>query len=410
MVQEEGIPDSGRDSSLEETHKLPRAAMDGLLRAGATETTRALRRWVPPLAEEVQRALPQYEVTGFIARGGMGAVYKGVQKALKRDVAIKMLPAEIVDDDLDFVGRFRREAQAMASLSHPNIVTVFEAGETPEGLLYFVMEYIDGTDVGELVAEQVRLPQEEALRITSAVLAALECAHGRGIIHRDIKPSNVLINKQGEVKVADFGLAKVAAADGGLTQSVVTVGTPDFLAPETYIAGFPLDQRADIYSTGVMLYKMLTGRVPRGRFDAPSGEVRGMDPRLDRIIDKAMQEDREKRYGTAKEMRLEVEEALSKPMSQAEASVFPGSKSPVAPAARGTRGWSRPRLASRQLASSCGGVGILAFLRSKEQMQCLPWQRRTRQRANHGSTFFGRTLPQNFSSRASRNPVPMAFG
>ena len=226
----------------------------------------------------------------------------------------------------------------MAALSHPNIVTVYEAGETPEGLLYFTMEYIDGTDVGELVAEQGRLPQEEALRITSAVLAALECAHGRGIIHRDIKPSNVLINKQGEVKVADFGLAKVAAADGGLTQSVVTVGTPDFLAPETYVAGFPLDQRADIYSTGVMLYKMLTGRVPRGRFDAPSGEVRGIDPRLDRIIDKAMQEDRERRYATAKEMRVAVEEAISTPMSKAKAAVLPGRKSPVTPAARGKRG------------------------------------------------------------------------
>ena len=338
MANEDGIQDPAGDSSLEETRKLTPAAMEGLLRAGAPDTTRALRRWVPPTKEEVQRALPQYEVTGFIARGGMGAVYKGVQKALKRTVAIKILPSEIVEDDLDFVGRFEREAQSMAALSHSNIVTVYEAGETPEGLLYFTMEYVDGTDVGELLAEKGRLPHDEAVRITVAVLAALECAHGHGIVHRDFKPSNVLINKQGQVKVADFGLAKIATTDGGLTQSLVTVGTPDFLAPETYIAGFVLDHRADIYSVGVMLYKMLTGRVPRGRFDAPSGEVRGMDPRLDRIIDKAMQEDREKRYATATEMRLEVEQALASPVAKTEAAALSDGKEAVTPSPMKRRG------------------------------------------------------------------------
>ena len=217
----------------------------------------------------------------------------------------------------------------MATLSHPNIVTVHEAGETLEGLLYFTMEYVGGTDVAALLAQQGRLSPQEALRITTAVCAALECAHAHGIIHRDIKPSNVLINEHGEVKVADFGLAKIIAADSGLTQTMATVGTPDFLAPESYIQGIALDERADIYSTGVMLYKMLTGYVPRGRFDAPSGQVRDLDPRLDGIIDKAMQADRDKRYATAKEMRLALEQFAASATAKQPVAKKPAARRPV---------------------------------------------------------------------------------
>lgn len=270
--------------------------------------------WEPPSVAEVQLALPQYEIVSFIGRGGMGAVYKGVQKALNRTVAIKILPANVLGGDMDFARHFKREAQAMATLSHPNIVAVHEAGETTCGLLYFVMEHVSGMDVAELLSEHGgRLPPNDVLRIIAAVCAALQCAHNHGIIHRDIKPSNVLINAAGEVKVADFGLAKIPVADGSHTQSVATVGTPDYLAPESYIEGIVQDGRADIYSTGVMLYKMLTGHVPRGRFDAPSGEVRGIDPRIDHIIDKAMQADRDKRYATAQEMRADVERVLGSP-------------------------------------------------------------------------------------------------
>jgi serine/threonine protein kinase len=267
------------------------------------------RGWSPPSIEELQAALPQYEITKFIAHGGMGAVYKGTQKTLKRTVAIKVLPPEMAAGDvLNFADRFKREAQAMARLSHPNIVAVFDAGETPDVLLYFVMEFIEGTDVAQLIASERRLDADRAVLIIAAVCEALAFAHEEGIVHRDIKPSNIMIDKRGRVKVADFGLAKVTCTDATLvTQSHVAMGTPDFIAPEAMLSGISVDGRADIYAVGVMLYQMLTGIVPRGRFELPSGVVPQVDKRFDTIVDKAMQADRDKRYSTASEMKKEVE-------------------------------------------------------------------------------------------------------
>ncbi len=290
--------------------KLSPAEMLGLLRAGTSGMTRSLRAWEPPAVEVIREALPQYGITAFVARGGMGAVYRGAQGALNRPVAVKILPPDMVDDAMDFVVRFKREARAMATLSHPGIVAVHEAGETAEGLLYFVMEFVEGADVAQWIEQQGRLSAAEALRIAAEVCAALECAHAAGIIHRDIKPSNVLLDDQGVVKVADFGLAKFDVADGSATQSMVAVGSPDFLAPEAHIPGLKVDHRVDLYALGVMLYQMLTGKVPRGRFDPPSLEVPGLDPRLDAIIDKAMQSDRAKRYASATEMRVVMEEVM----------------------------------------------------------------------------------------------------
>ena len=259
--------------------------------------------WVPPTLAEVRQELPQYTVTGLIGRGGMGAVYIGRQTSLDRDVAIKILPPGIDADDLQFAGRFKQEARAMASFKHPGIVSVHDAGETPGGLLYFVMEFIAGTDVGQRLAAEGRLPPAEAVRITAQVCEALAYAHERGVVHRDIKPSNVMLETNGTVKIADFGLAKISSHDGGgFTRSDMALGSPDFAAPECSISGIRIDARADIFSTGVMLYQMLTGRLPRGRFDPPSGVVAHIDPRLDAVIDKALQTDREKRYFSAAEM------------------------------------------------------------------------------------------------------------
>lgn len=334
----------------------------GLLALGAAGVTRELRAWQPPSVEELQRLLPQYEISAFIARGGMGAVYKGVQRTLKRTVAIKILPPDIEDGNLHYAERFKHEAQAMARLSHPNIVTVYDAGEVrsggtpaagdqdsaagdgdknvipsdgkaarwgstagrteepaddapggralppPRSLLYFVMEFIEGTDVAQLIASEGRLDARRAAPIITAVCEALAFAHEEGIIHRDIKPSNVMIDKKGRVKVADFGLAKVVNAQSTLlTGSNVAMGTPDFIAPEALIPGTAVDGRADIYAVGVMLYQMLTGQVPRGRFSPPSIVVPKTDKRLDRIVDKAMQTDREKRYSSAVALKADVE-------------------------------------------------------------------------------------------------------
>ncbi|MCB1278055.1 serine/threonine-protein kinase [Prosthecobacter sp.] len=273
------------------------------------------RRWSAPAIEELQRILPNYEITTLVACGGMGAVYKGTQVTLKRGVAIKVLPPDISndeDDGMEFANRFKREAQAMARLSHPNIVTVFDAGQTPGGLLYYVMEFIDGTDVAQLIASEGRVAKERAVEIITAVCDALAYAHAEGIVHRDIKPSNVMIDRRGTVKVADFGLAKALNRETtALTRTQVAMGTPDYMAPEATIPGIQVDGRADIYAVGVMLYQMLTGKVPRGRFEAASGVVPKLDRRFDAIVDKAMQTDREKRYSTAIEMKGAIERATT---------------------------------------------------------------------------------------------------
>ena len=278
------------------------------------QSQRAGGAWQPPAPEELQRDFPQYEIRGILGRGGMGAVYKGWQKSLDRFVAIKILPPGLDGGDVDFTARFKREAKAMAQLKHNGIVAVHDTGQTAGGLLYFVMEHVEGTDVQRLVALRGRLEPAEALRITSAVCDALAYAHGQGFVHRDIKPSNIMIETGGTVKVADFGLAKSNAPEATmLTTDGISVGTPDFMAPESFKGAAHVDHRADIYAVGVMLYQMLTGRIPRGRFDGPSGVVREIDPRLDAVVDKAMQTDREKRYSSAAEIRADTERILAHP-------------------------------------------------------------------------------------------------
>jgi serine/threonine protein kinase len=216
-------------------------------------------------------SIPAYEVTEILGRGGMGAVYKARQKSLKRWVAIKVLPLVAADDELQFAERFRNEAETMARMSHPAIVNVHDFGETSDGLLYIVMEFIDGTDVHRLIQGSGRLSEDYALAITAHVCDALAYAHARGVIHRDIKPANILIDQEGNVKVADFGLAKMSHPDldYGLTRSNVAMGTPDYVAPEVLSYGMVADHRADLYAVGVMLYQMLTGEVPRDCSNCP---------------------------------------------------------------------------------------------------------------------------------------------
>ena len=248
--------------------------------------------------------LPQYDITGILGRGGMGAVYKGIQKNLNREVAIKVLPETLAqgDDDMNFAARFKLEAQSMAKLNHPGILSVFDFGETSEGQFYFVMEFVEGMDIQDYLKEHGGiLPQEHALSITAHVLDALDYAHThyahtRGIVHRDIKPANILLNNEGQVKIADFGLAKALPTGGeedapALTMSNVAVGTPDFVAPEALDCDGVPDHRADIYAVGVMLYRMLTGKLPRGSFDPPSEMLAELDPRLDDVVIRAMATD-----------------------------------------------------------------------------------------------------------------------
>jgi serine/threonine protein kinase len=271
------------------------------------------RGWTPPTVEELQHVLPQYEMVALLGRGGMGAVYKAWQKSLDRQVAIKVLPAEIEHDEAGFADRFKREAKAMARLNHPGIVAVHDAGETGDGLLYYVMDFVDGTDVQQLLTERGKLPVGEAVSIATRICDALAYAHRHGVIHRDIKPSNIMLDSENRVKVADFGLAKIVAEDAHTTAADLAMGTPDFIAPEVLAGAAPVDHRADLFAVGVMLYRMLTGKLPRGRFDPPSRLVEELDPRFDTIIDRALQAEPAARYASASELHDALVAALSPP-------------------------------------------------------------------------------------------------
>ncbi len=276
----------------------------------STPSASSRTSWEPPSPEALQAALPQYEVTAFLGRGGMGAVYKGWQISLERPVAIKILSQELDEREQGFAERFKNEARAMAKLNHPGIIAVYEFGETADGLLYIVMEYVEGTDVARMIARNERLPLEHALAITTWVCDALAYAHARGIVHRDIKPANIMVSAEGAVKVADFGLAKVRGSNGetlGLTQSGMALGTLYYMAPEALMLGAAVDHRADIYAVGVMLYQMLTGKLPQGMFKLPSRLVPGLDAGFDEIIARAMREDRDTRHQSAAELRLDLD-------------------------------------------------------------------------------------------------------
>jgi len=282
---------------------------------GHQRTTGGNFRWEPPTPEELQALMPGYTIEKILGRGGMGAVYKGVQMNLDRTVAIKVLPPGVEKEDPSFAERFKSEAKLMAKLNHPAVVAVYDFGTTLGGQLYFAMEYVDGSDVSQMIRTQGRLPPEHALAITAHVCDALAAAHELGIVHRDIKPANVLLNMKGQVKVADFGLAKVEEpGQHGLTKTGYAMGTPDFVAPEVLMLGSGIDGRADLYAVGVMLYQMLTGEVPRGAFKPASVRMPGLDRRYDPIIIKAMQSDREERYQSSAELRRDLDVILTVPL------------------------------------------------------------------------------------------------
>ncbi len=219
---------------------------------------------------EKGRKLGQYEILGPLGKGGMASVYRANQPSLEREVAIKIM-AEQFATDPSFVERFRREARSIARLRHPNILTVYDAGED-NGLLYMVMELVDGPTLKDEINGQP-LPVDKAIGYISQVAGALDYANKNGIIHRDVKPSNVLLEKNGRAVLADFGIAKLAEQSNQLTSTGTGVGTPDYMSPEQAL-GEGLDARSDQYSLGVMLYELLTGRPPFAG-DTPIAVVMG---------------------------------------------------------------------------------------------------------------------------------------
>jgi predicted Ser/Thr protein kinase len=205
----------------------------------------------------VGRKLGHYKVEAVLAKGGMGVVYRAHDVSLDRKVVLKVLLPGLSHDP-DFEKRLIREARAAAKVSHPNIVQVYFAGRT-QGVTFVVMEYIDGPTLAEKIKQDGRLSVEEALRLTLQVSRALEAAHAKGVIHRDIKPGNIMLDAEGNAKVMDFGIARLV--EGGVTQIGVFLGTPEYSSPEQ-CGGLRVDERSDLYSLGVLLYEMLTGRVP----------------------------------------------------------------------------------------------------------------------------------------------------
>jgi serine/threonine protein kinase len=269
--------------------------LGGLFSLGMTDDfeaqANAAQAWKAPAAEDIAYLFPGYEVRSLIGRGGMGAVYEARQLDLDRKVAIKLLPMETSLDE-GFVQRFQREARAMARLQHPGIVAVYQFGTARDGRLYFVMEFVDGMTLFDLI-HSGHLTVAQALEIVKQVSEALAYAHEEGVVHRDIKPSNILVDKKGRVKVADFGLAKMArtakseAASLMHTQTGHIMGTPDYAAPEQQDSTVATDHRADIYSLGVVLYEMLTGERPQQNIVPPSKRVQ-VDVRLDEIVLRAL--------------------------------------------------------------------------------------------------------------------------
>ncbi len=300
-----------------------------------------------PELDDLRRVFPQLEILEPLGAGGMGRVYKVRQPNLDRIVALKLLPPAYAADP-EWVERFTREARALARLNHPHIVQVFDFGETApnetgERFPFLLMEYVDGVNLRQALRTGA-LTAREALTIVPSVCGALQYAHDQGVLHRDIKPENILLDTLGRVKIADFGLAKLAG-DGApgltLTASGAQLGTAAYMAPEQIEKPHDVDHRADIYSLGVVFYELLTGELPLGRFPAPS-EKSGTDPRLDTIVFRTLEKERERRFQSATDMRTEVENVANHPAPE-----------PAAPAASAKiPGLPRPRLSKMAVAGT----------------------------------------------------------
>lgn len=289
---------------------------------GLQPTVAPGHRFVPPTPSELAPHFPQLEVLELIGQGGMGAVYRARQRSLDRVVALKVLPPEVGHDPA-FAERFGREARALGSLTHPNIVMVFDFGQV-SGYYYFVMEYVDGVNLRQSL-QTARLTPEQALAIVPQVCEALQYAHDQGIVHRDIKPENVLLDRKGRVKIADFGLAKLLGRGYehlSLTGTGQVMGTPHYMAPEQMEKPMQVDHRADIYSLGVVFYELLTGELPLGRF-APPSEKSNVSADLDEVVLRTLEKEPERRYQHASEVKTAVELLSHEPRPFARAAAPP---------------------------------------------------------------------------------------
>lgn len=283
--------------------------------AGAESQPTANKKASVPNVDTIRQAFPQYEVLELIGSGGMGAVYKARQPQLDRMVALKLLTAQ--DGDERFAQRFQQEAQTLARLSHPNIVTIYDYGET-NGYYYLLMEYVEGLNLRQIMGAG-HLAPDQALAIVPHVCEALDYAHSHGVVHRDVKPENILMDHEGRVKIADFGIARLmgnpvavapeeenARTEFSLTNEQI-LGTPNYMAPEQSTTPNAVDHRADIYALGVVFYEMLTGHRPEPESFTPPSQKVAIDVRLDEIVLRALSQDPEQRYQRITEFRTQLQ-------------------------------------------------------------------------------------------------------
>ncbi|MEV4259595.1 Stk1 family PASTA domain-containing Ser/Thr kinase, partial [Spirillospora sp. NPDC049652] len=289
----------------------------------------------------------RYELESVIGRGGMAEVYRARDLRLDRVVAVKTLRSDLARDPT-FQERFRREAQSAASLNHPSVIAVYDTGEDSIGdthIPYIVMEYVDGSTLRDLLRENRALMPQKALEITDGILRALDYSHRGGIVHRDIKPANVMLTRQHEVKVMDFGIARAMHDSAStMTQTAQVIGTAQYLSPEQ-ARGERVDARSDLYSTGCVLYELLTGRPPftgdspvaiayqhvREEPTPPSQVDPDIPHWADAIVLKAMAKSAADRYQNAGEFRQEVQRALhGQPVASTAASTMMMGAAPTA--------------------------------------------------------------------------------
>lgn len=376
------------------------------------------------MMEEPRRLGNRYELGAVLGRGGMAEVYMARDIRLGRAVAVKTLRADMARD-ATFQARFRREAQSAASLNHPAIVAVYDTGEDFIGgvsLPFIVMEYVDGSTLRDLLHSGRKLLPERTLEITSGVLQALDYSHRNGIVHRDIKPANVMLTRGGAVKVMDFGIAR-AMGDAGMTmtQTAAVIGTAQYLSPEQ-AKGEQVDARSDLYSTGCLLYELLTGRPPfigdspvavayqhvREAPQPPSFYDPEVPAVVDSIVMKALAKHPDERYQSADEMRADLERALDgRPVAAAPtvAAGFGATPAPTQVMSQSGRGYGagaageRPRATARAATTSRPATSPAATAtRPRRTPSRARGARRTPPGAAAASRAAGRTGPAGSSS------------
>ncbi|MBK1881820.1 protein kinase [Luteolibacter pohnpeiensis] len=305
-----------------------------------------------PSPEELAALFPGYTIHSLIACGGMGAVYFATQNALDRQVAIKILPREFSSDE-NFREGFAAEAKAMAKLNHPNLIGVYDFGEV-DGMLYIIMEYVSGQSLYH-AAYKKAIDGREAARIMAEVSSGIAHAHEHRILHRDIKPANILLDGHNRPKIGDFGLARPVGLISKEGEEIY--GTPHYTAPEVVNAPSRVDTRADVFSLGVVLHELLTGKLPAEDPRLPSA-ISGSSPKLDAIVKKCTQPDPVLRYTSAAEIAADLTKFLNNSATPGPAGmVRPGRGAPPAPKRRAPSSVVRP--VAKQ---SSGAGGIIAFL------------------------------------------------